>query len=353
MTNEIKSGMTNDRIAMCMEKWHSYFSDAHYNSPQSKQIALMLEAQAAYLDKQMPEDARSFLHSALGEQWRETFLHAYVKTLIGSKILTQFLTQPLHGPIGCVAYLEAGTSTTENAVDALTRVVKEDDDFIPEIRFNLKTKEVTAKPHPLRAMFPTKEEMSDLRIFVGNGDSIMETVLAEVISDRQRSIIGELRDVAKANPVIASAVDSDDPEESAKNAVRRACYTVHKNTMRAPANHVIGGKCAIIAQKSVGAERKAHVHHDPCYPNGELLAWYTGPSVLDGAVVWAPLWVTVAMDEKKVPVEQEGGEIVEEARPFMKIGFRDAVVVVNPDAVVMVKIPEPKPAMPLTGEVED
>lgn len=348
----IETSMTDDRIEGCLNKWHSYFSDAQYRDSSCKQIALMLESQARYLDGHMADDARSFLRSALGEQWRETFLHAYVKTLFESKIVKQFTTQPLTGPIGCVAYLQAQTSTDENAVDALKRVVKEDDSHIPEIRFNIKTKEVVAKPNPLSAMFPSVEEMADLRAFIGNGDSFMETILSEVITTRQRSIVGVLRDAAKLNPVVSAPKASVTPKEAAKNAVRQATYVVHKNTMRGPANHVIGGKCAIFAQESVGVERKAHVHHDPCYPDNELLAWYTGPSVLDGAVIWSPLCVVVSMDEKDFQAEVDG-ELVAEKRAFMRIGFRDAVTVINPDAVVMIKIPEPAKDMPVLTEIED
>jgi hypothetical protein len=343
-----------ERTALCLEKWQPYLTDTVYQGPNAKQFATLLESQAQYLDNHMPDDARSFFRSAFGGQWRETFLHSYVKVLNASKILTQFATQPMHGPIGCATYLSAALTVEENAVDALTRVVKEDDSHIPEISLRVKTKEIAAKGHPMSAMFPPVEELADIRNFLGGGDGLMDTVLEEVVTARQRAIIGVLREAGKKT-VISVDPEGGNMEERAKNTVRHACNEVYRRTMRGPANHVVGGNAAIVAQKSVGRERKAHVHHDPCYPNDELLAWYTGLSMIDGCVVWSPLCVVVTLDEKEVPVEQENGEIEARKRTFLRIGFRDAITLVDPDAVVMVKLPgvTAKSDMPNTVEIED
>ena len=335
--------VTDDTIQIAINKWSSYIPDGPngFEKQTAGQLALLLNNQKRYFDEHLSTDARTYFNDMLGEQWEEAFFHALVKMVLASDILKQVAVQPMTQPIGAVAYLTQGRVVNGNAVDALAGVADEKQAEIPEIRMDLKTKEVAAKTNPMSAMFPPAEEMADFRTAFGidTAKGTLEAVLKEVVDSRQRHIIGEIRNVAKHSAVSPCDEDGPNRADRIRNAIRRATYTVHKRTMRGPANRVVaGGDLSPFVMSSVVEQRVALLHTDPMFPNDEILLWYNGASLIDSVAIWAPFYVAISVDEQEVMVDQDG-EKVAEKRQKIRIGFRDAVVVVNENAAALVKVP--------------
>jgi len=338
-------GLVSDLCA----KWETYIPNYARMSSQSGQIALMLEAQKKYFDTALDERTRQYFVDLCGEQWDEAFLRAYAKAVAASKICSQVSVQPMSGPLHAVAFLTQGLVVDGSAVDALSRVVDENSDEVPEIRLKIETVGVAARNHPISAIFPSKEDMVAIQTAMGVDapSSIMGTMLQEVIESRQRAVFGAIRDVAKEQTISPTDEDGAHRSDRIRGAIGRACYVVHKATMRGPSNRVVSGPAlAPHVRSSVVAQKRATMHVDPMFPSDEIVCWYNGPSVIDSVAVWSPYVITARADDYKT-TEEVDGERVEVMRSKLNIGMRDAITITNPSAAAMVKVPMNSDGTPL------
>ena len=277
--------VTEDIIQAAINRWSSYIPDGPngFEKQSAGQLSLLLTNQKRYFDKHLSVEARDYFVNLVGPEWEEAFFHALVKVVLESKILKQVAVQPMTQPIGCIAYLTQARVVNGNAVDALAGVADEVQAEIPEIRMDLKTKEVCAKVNPMTAMFPSVEAMVDFRESFGHDTSamVLETVLKEVVGSRQQHIIGAIRDVAKQSAISPSDDDGNNRAERIRHAIRRATYTIHKRTMRGPANRVVASELSPYVRSTVVEQRLASLYDDPMFPADEILLWYDGPSLID------------------------------------------------------------------------
>ena len=310
--------MAQDRtlVELVREKWCSYTSEVK-NQDHVSCISLMLNAQKKYLDSLKADAPKilAFFVEQFGDSWDEHFLRAYVKAISESPILDFFPAQPLTMPIGSVAFFSSCY------MDA---PVTEEGEGIPELRMDIKTKEVCTKTTRTSCLLsPVTRGMREL---FGRdcAKEVMGSFFGEVMREKLQGMLGILLHTSK-KPVIYAP----DGDKTLDYYVRHAGHLVHKTTRRGPSNRAV---CNPIHTATVEDSTRRITFSDPDFPEDMILTYYSGPSILDQGAIWSPYQLVFHYEE--VPEDDSADVMV----PRLRAVWRDNLEIVNPGVIQSIEI---------------
>jgi len=268
--------LDNDHIKALTEKWEGYLPGHH---KRSGVIALLLENQANVLCSSLiPDD----LEETYGDNWKDKFYRALVKAWVHCPLIDMVSVQPLRRPSDTIGFYGQTNITTPAGPTTPGST------SIPTMTLNLQTVNVQASIRRL-----------GVRIYPGNF-ALIDSVFDSVMLASIREVLGVMHGAGSAaGNVLESTYTAFDTD------ILRASQMVHKRCMRGPANHVIGNEKMLELfspedpdewdttdtglVKKVGVyKQRMHVYLDPLFPDGEVMLWYMGPSIVDTPVVYSP-----------------------------------------------------------------
>ena len=304
-------------IDLLQEKWFSYVGETEHSQP----ISLMLEEQKKHLDHLVTDDPKTvaFFSEHFGTSWDEHLLRGYAKALKEHALLDFFPPQPLVAPTGSVAYFEMVSNNMDQPVE-------EGKPFCPEIKMNLRVKAVTARTQAFGNVLSPMDD--DVVLTEDMRRTTMEAFFEAIIHRKMQELVGMLLH----NNTSALTFDQQEGE-TLHDAITQCAYRVHKRTMRGPSNRVVCNP-KLIAR--VTNPQRWHEWTDPEFDDTGVLTWYSGPSLMDQPLIWAPYLIKFHTVEVERKHEDKTNMIT-----VVKAGWRDATFVANAAMIQSIAIKQP------------
>lgn len=194
--------------------------------------------------------------------------------------------QPASSPLSKVAYYRPQYSAAAN-------------DGVPEILLDIAIDEIVVDSSPGARVAVAQN--AELPI-----ETILDMFFEEELTAAARDVLGAmLNSSISAGRVYVAFGPAD-----LKNKLVMASSKVHRDTMRAPANRIVANQTMLAhlglqlppsngQVQQVGiVDDKWTAFLDPLFPDGQLLAWYQGESLLDTGTIYSPF---------RTEFEQENG----------------------------------------------
>jgi hypothetical protein len=244
--------------------------------------ALILENYQRYFS-QLAQDGQipAEVAETFGASWLEDLYDVVKRTWRDSPLPDMFSIQPMMGPVGAVAYYQHRS------------YVPNPEDGGPEISIDIKITPITASARKTRALINAQPVKDGLL----NTKDMLSMVFEELHAEITRGVLGVLLNSAIDGGRVMEMTD----QSELRNTLERASNTIHKQTMRGPANNIIADKetlsvLGIEVPKTfksgvvhVGAlDGRWKAYFDPIFPSHTLMAWYQGPSILDTGIIYSP-----------------------------------------------------------------
>jgi len=183
------------------------------------------------------------------------------------------------GPLSKVFFFRPRVTTVDPAT--------EEGSGVTEVRIDIASQDIQAESRKMKAFR-----------FHGDEGANIDGAVGELLTEVTQEILGTI-----LNGIPDSSMTTIDESVDLKLQLTRAAVAVHRLTQRAPANRVIGNKKMLkrigVDVSEIDEERKGprevctldgrwRVYLDDNFPEGKLMSWYVGGSVLDTGLVYSP-----------------------------------------------------------------